>query len=275
MIIDFHTHTFPDKIASSAIDKLKKASHTYAFTDGTERGLCASMDKAGIDLSVVLPVATNPDKVAQINEISYTNNLKQNKLFYLGCMHPDCSDYANELRRISSLGLKGIKIHPVYQNTDIDDIRFLRILYEAASSGLFVITHSGYDIGFPGAVNCSPDMVKNVIKEIGNITLVLAHMGFWRSWERSKELAEYKNVYIDTSFSCGRMTPSDSFYGEKELELMSKEQFSDIVSAFGNDRVIFGSDSPWASQADYKNLILSIEDDVRIFSDNARRILKI
>ena len=35
MVIDIHTHTFPDKIAAGAIAKLQASSHTIPFTDGT------------------------------------------------------------------------------------------------------------------------------------------------------------------------------------------------------------------------------------------------
>ena len=35
MIIDFHTHTFPERIAEAALNKMKAASHTVTFTDGT------------------------------------------------------------------------------------------------------------------------------------------------------------------------------------------------------------------------------------------------
>ena len=33
MIFDIHTHTFPDKIAQSTIEKLQGMSHTAAFSD--------------------------------------------------------------------------------------------------------------------------------------------------------------------------------------------------------------------------------------------------
>ena len=49
MIIDFHTHIFPDKIAPSTMDKLCSASHTRPFSDGTADGLRASMRQAGIE----------------------------------------------------------------------------------------------------------------------------------------------------------------------------------------------------------------------------------
>ena len=59
MIIDIHTHTFPDEIAARTLEKLQHMSHTRAFTDGTVDGLKASMEAAGVDRSLVLPVATN------------------------------------------------------------------------------------------------------------------------------------------------------------------------------------------------------------------------
>ena len=35
MIIDFHTHTFPEKIVTQALKQLSGNSHTVPFTDGT------------------------------------------------------------------------------------------------------------------------------------------------------------------------------------------------------------------------------------------------
>ena len=70
MVIDFHTHTFPDKIAAATIDKLKQASHSLPFTGGTAVQLKESMKEAGIQYSVLLPVVTNPLKASPINDIS-------------------------------------------------------------------------------------------------------------------------------------------------------------------------------------------------------------
>ena len=68
MIIDIHTHTFPDAIAQKAVEKLAATSHSKAFLDGTQADLSASMKRAGIDYSVVLPVATDPQKVGKMTE---------------------------------------------------------------------------------------------------------------------------------------------------------------------------------------------------------------
>ena len=74
MIIDFHTHTFPDAIARTAVDKLQAASHTRPFSDGTAEGLRASMLRAGIAWSLVLPVATSPRQVPHINDAAIRLN---------------------------------------------------------------------------------------------------------------------------------------------------------------------------------------------------------
>ena len=62
MVIDFHTHTYPDKMAAATLDKLSGVSHLRPFTDGTAAGLAASMAQAGVDRSIVLPVATSPGR---------------------------------------------------------------------------------------------------------------------------------------------------------------------------------------------------------------------
>ena len=222
MIIDFHTHTFPDKIADAALTKMRAASHTVTFTNGTVSGLKESMKEAGIDWSVVLPVATNPLKVSSINDLSAALTEKDG-LIYFGCIHPEMEDAKGEIVRLAGLGLKGIKIHPVYQGVDIDDIRFLRILDAAAEQDLVVVTHNGDDIGFPGVVRCSPEMARRALNQVGKVKLVLAHMGGWRNWDRVADALVDTSVYLDTAFSLGALTQSQpphySAEEEKPLEL--------------------------------------------------------
>lgn len=278
MVIDFHTHTFPDKIAAAAIRKMQGDCHSAAFTEGTVSALIASMNRSGIDYSVVLPVATNPAKVSSINALSAPVSGKDG-LLYFGCIHPDMPDWHAELGRIAALGLKGIKLHPVYQGTDFDDIRNLRILERAGELGLIVVTHAGDDIGFPGVVRCSPEMIRSAIAQVGDVKLVLAHMGGWRNWERVADTLADTNVYLDTSFSLGAITPIDDHYSPHELPLLDAEQFCRLVRSFGAARILFGTDSPWSCQAqsreDIENLPLTCEEKAAILGGNAQRLLKL
>ena len=60
MLIDFHTHCFPDKVSQKAMEKLSFASGGLnPYTDGTVSGLRLLMEKSGVDKSVALNIATN------------------------------------------------------------------------------------------------------------------------------------------------------------------------------------------------------------------------
>ncbi|MBN1422128.1 MAG: amidohydrolase, partial [Planctomycetes bacterium] len=63
MIIDAHTHAFPDPLAARALESLSaNAGGIRPFHDGTVAGLIRSMDAAGVDRSVLCPIATRPDQ---------------------------------------------------------------------------------------------------------------------------------------------------------------------------------------------------------------------
>lgn len=278
MIIDIHTHVFPDHMAAKVLDKLSRLSRSIAFTDGTLDGLRRSMDQAGIDRAIVLPVATNAHQVEKINDLSARSNEKIADVIYFGAMHPDFTNYVDELSRIARLGLKGIKIHPIYQETDIDDINFLRILDRAAELGLIVIAHAGLDIGFPGVVRCSPMMIRRAVDRIGDFKFVAAHMGGWRNWDEVPTSLADTKIFIDTAFSTGRIVPrGDCHWNEKDLRMLDGDQFMKFVDAFGADRILFGTDSPWSAQSESKKFIegLPLDDDDRskILGGNAQKLL--
>ena len=287
MIIDIHTHIFPNKMAANVIDKLSRTSRTLAFTDGTVESLINSMKNSGVDISIILPVATNPHQVEKINSVSAKINLSNSELriphseliLSFACMHPEYENYSKELSRIKNLGFKGIKVHPVYQNVDIDNIKYLRIFERAAELDLTVITHAGLDIGFPGIIKCSPKMCRHVVDEIGNFKFILAHMGGWKNWDEVPLYLADTKVYIDTAFSTGTITPrKDSHWEVEELKMLNEEQFMKLFNVFGADRIIFGTDSPWSSQSESINFIeklpITEDDKLKIFGGNAEKLLQ-
>ena len=141
MIIDFHTHTFPEKISEKVMDKLGHLSGIEPGTNGAPSGLAASMKEAGIDYSVNLPVMTSVKQTGSVNEkmIQAKEELKKEGILTFGGLHPDMENYREELKKLADAGISGIKLHPAYQAVDVDDIRMERIIDAASELGLIVL----------------------------------------------------------------------------------------------------------------------------------------
>jgi len=279
MIVDFHTHTFPDKIASRALERLQTMSHNAVFTDGTVSGLLASMHVAGVTHSVVLPVVTNPEKTIHINNISM-EHFASDGLIYFGGIHPDTENPRDELVRIAQAGIKGIKLHPLQQGVNIDDKRYLKILEYCSELDLIVVLHAGADPGFPGQERVTPKMIRQALDQVGPIKLIAAHMGSLMYWDSVPEYLLDTSVYIDTSFALGKMAQtSENFYTEDQLQLLSEEQFCQLIALFGKERILFGTDSPWNRQIYTKKQIdsLPLSEDVKehIYFKNACKLLNL
>ena len=265
MVIDFHTHIFPDKIAAKTIEHLEKVGGITAATDGTLSGLLASMERCGVDLSVILPVATKPAQFESIQSFAKSvNEQYPGKLLSFGGIHPDCEDYKKELDTIKELGFKGIKIHPDYQGVMIDDIRYMRIIEYANELGLIILTHAGIDIGLPEPVHCPPKSMRKVLDAIQPEKMVLAHYGAWSQWEEVYEYLAGENVWFDTAFI---------------YDYITEEQFFKILEKHGSDKILFATDSPWSDMEKGINWIrrLSLPQNVieDILSGNAKRLLGI
>ena len=131
-IIDVHTHAFPDRLAEQAMAGLLKAAGNYRpHTDGTIAGLTASMDAAGITSSFVLNIATNPRQAGNIRR--WCSEIGSDRIIPVGSVHPRSPSAAAELAALKDAGVKGVKLHPVYQNFNADDKAVFPV-YETISS---------------------------------------------------------------------------------------------------------------------------------------------
>lgn len=276
-VIDFHTHIFPNNIAIKAIPILENNGHILANTNGCLSGLVNSMKKANISYSLALPVATKETQVISINNfaINVNNHYKEHHVLSFGGMHPLFQDYKNELDRLKENGILGIKLHPEYQNTYIDDKSYIDIIDYAFSIGLMVIIHAGIDIGIDSDIKASPDRIlncKNQLKHEG--IFILAHMGSWDMWDLVYDKILGKGFYIDTAFSLGEIS-----YKNNIVSMFDEKKFKEFILKQGADYILFATDSPWADQEDYMNKILNmnIEEEVldKILFKNAKKLLKI
>lgn len=268
MIIDFHTHIFPEKLAVKTITKLEAAANVKACADGREQTLIRSMEASGVDVSIVLPVVTAPEQFSTINRFAVSLNEKYSgknvRLLSFGGIHPDTADYKSKLRELKEMGLQGIKLHPDYQGTYFDDLKYMRILEEASVLGLVTVVHAGIDIGFPDHVHCSVDRILKVLDEVAPQKLVLAHLGGFRVWEDVEQRIAGRDVYLDTAYTEG---------------MIADELFLKILKKHGADRILFATDSPWSGQAEslaqIRRLVVNEQEREMILGRNAQRLITV
>lgn len=263
-MIDFHTHIFPEKIAKSTLDFLESRCHIHPYTNGMTSGLYRSTRDAGLDFSVIMPVVTKPSQFESINRFAASLQNEQEGLLSFGGIHPDQENYKEKLRQIADMGMKGIKLHPDYQQVMINDIRYKRIISYASELGLIISVHAGFDPGYPECVHCPPRLAKEMLRDVRPSKLILAHMGGYRRWDEVEEYLIGEDVWFDTA----------AVFGE-----MPDEQFIRMVKSHGASRILFGTDSPWAGQKEFvaylNRLPLTDEEKQCIFQKNGEALLGI
>ena len=251
MVVDFHTHVFPDKIAKKTIEYLAEKGGNTPHSDGTVSGLYSALEKGLVDVAVALPVLTKPEQfesvfnfVIKINE-EFSN--KDKKIISFGGIHPACDDIKGKLKRVKEAGLKGVKIHPDYQNTFIDDDGYIEILKCAKDLDLIVVTHAGIDCGYRECtIKCPPSLTRKVIDKVNHEKFVLAHLG---GSEMVGDVLKYlagEKVYFDTAYVLSRI---------------KKEDFLSVLDKHGDDRILFASDFPWSSMDGDVEILKSFVED--------------
>jgi predicted TIM-barrel fold metal-dependent hydrolase len=263
--IDFHTRIFPDQIAKQAMDAPAAGSGTNRpCTDGTLQGLLDSMQRANISASLVANVAAKPSQMYPVLE--HCKEIRSSSIHPLVSFHPSNSPEEVEemLGQAQREKIRGVKLHPQEQNFNIDD-KWMYGFYELiASCGLFVIFQTGYDVAYPGNTQADVERVKKIADWFRDLTIVCTHVGGWKQWERISCLSGCANVHTETSMTLGEV---------------SDEEFIRLINHFDEDRVLFGSGSPWMDQQEAlkRTLGLNISDarKEKLLYKNAVALLKL
>lgn len=263
MLIDFHTHAFPPKLAGRALGKLSyDAGGLEPQTDGTLASLKQQMEADGVDLSVVLAIATNPQQQRKVNDYAMEMD-RDAKIAAFGSVHPDAPDALEELERIKAAGLKGVKLHPEFQGFYADDEKMKPIYRKISELGLITVFHAGEDYGYPPPYHAMPEHLKNALVWF-DTPVVAAHWGGIGCGREVLEKLCGENIWFDLSYG---------------YAAMAKPMAQAILDAHGPEKLLFGSDSPWHRAAWEKRLLdtldISPEDREKICWKNAASLLKL
>jgi predicted TIM-barrel fold metal-dependent hydrolase len=260
MIIDFHAHVYPDKIAAKAIRNISDFYKIpiHCSCDGTPDNLISLGDEAGIDRFVIFSAAQTASQVTGINDyISRVALAHPQRFIGFGSVHADSSP--DEIDRLQTLGLKGVKLHPDFQSFNIDDERMLPI-YARMEGKLPVIVHTGdyrYDWSHPRRMARVCDMFPK-------LTVIAAHFGGWSLWDLAQDFLEHRRCYVDVSSS---------------IMFLGNRRATELIRVYGAERVLFGTDYPmWNPKEELERLYalnLSSREMDLILANNAAELLEI
>jgi uncharacterized protein len=261
-VIDFHTHIFPDHLAARAMATLTEHAPSVApCSDGTLGGLKKSMQQNQVTQSVLLPIATKPAQVRTINQLC--PGLVSLETIPFGTLHPAMENVEDEVLYLKSLNVKGIKLHPEYQDFYIDAPNILPIYEMLAATGFIVVFHAGKD---PGPFTCDhalPPAFKKIHQNFPDLKMVVTHMGGWQVWEAVEQNIINLPIFFDTA---------------AVREFMPEQEFKRLAGLHGTEWILFGTDSPWYDQGRDREWIETMDftsnEKERIFYKNAQELLQ-
>jgi len=260
MIIDFHTHAWPDKIAQKAREHLEGMFRVKLVGEPTVDTLLRSMDRNRIDISVICAVATRPEQVASINDWLF--GVRSDRLRAFAALHPDFAGWPQELQRIQQQA-DGVKFQPEFQNFYVDEERMFPIYEAMEDLGIPVLFHCGKELSGTMLVRSSPVRLKKVKKAFPKLTIIAGHFGGFELWPEVDEHLLGEDLYFDTAF----------FFGH-----LPQQEAARMLKAHPAKRLLFGTDFPLIDpRQDLEHLnALPISDDLkeRILFRNALQILK-
>lgn len=271
MIVDFHSHNFPPSVATRALSLLTKKTSNRLFPvgDGTLVNQLDYLEQAGIDKAVMCPIATRPEHfdvilatALAIREGRLGERARQRIIPFVS-IHPLDPQLNDHLEQIAALGIKGLKVHPYYQDFDLADPSVWPMFRKIADLGLVVQCHCGYDIGYPGRYDfCGPREIVKLLKNVRGLKFVAAHLGGCSGFapHMTDELIEC-GAYIDTA--------------ALHIDQHRDEQMR-ILRSWPRDRILFGSDFPWVHYPEILAWVRSIrakEDLPLLLGGNAMALL--
>ena len=214
------------------------------------------MEAAGIARSIVFPLN---DPNAR-DDYSGPNDVVWNAF----TEHPDAfvpffrlnphKDYEGEFARCVERGFKGLKLHPVSQEFELDDDRVVPLFEMAAQADLPVLVHAGF------AMQRIVEPLLPTIERLPGLRLILGHCAMVEILAAARAFADHPNVLFETS-------------------VVKAKDLYVLFSSFDPSRICFGSDIPYGDLPSTMHAALlaadaaglSEEELSGVFSRNIRR----
>lgn len=222
-------------------------AHIGVDMDGrtmTADGMRDRMLQAGVSRSIVFPL-NDPnahDDFSGPNDALWAAYEDYPDLFVPFFRLNPHMDYEKEFGRCVDLGFKGLKLHPVSQQFELDDPKFVRLLEMAAEADLPVLIHAGF------AMQRIVEPLLPTVEAHPELRLILGHAAMVEVLEATRAFRDHENVLFETSV-----------VGARDLYMLFRE--------FDHSRICFGSDIPYGDLPSTLYAALAVADAAGVPDD--------
>ena len=173
-------------------------THVGVDIDGrrmTAAGMKERMDAANVYTSIIFPL-NDPnarDDYSGPNDVVWAAHEEYQGAFVPFFRLNPHKDYEAEFERCVQRGFKGLKLHPVSQEFELDDTRVARLFEMAAAVDLPVLVHTGF------AMERIVEPLLPTVERLPELRLILGHAAMVELLAATRAFSDYPNVLFETS----------------------------------------------------------------------------
>lgn len=264
------------------------ANHCHVYPkgrrpNGTIDALKAMMEDCQIEKAVAFAPFPHVMKDAGLtqdrNEFLAERIKNDDRFVGFGTVDFDRDDVANQVKRIASLGFKGIKVHPAAQEISVVGEKAFALYAEAAAQGLFLSFHTG--LHWHRLKDYHPVLFDEVAWHFPELQFSMEHIGGYHFFRDALAVLcnnarhePHANVYAGWT----SVTDTD----KNDIWSLSDDELLAVIRQTGPEQSIFGTDFPFKSNKKIKTSIarfeaLPISEEAKngLFGKNLARVLNI
>ncbi len=252
-MVDVHSHIFEEHYRESLINETLLTPTSYELklihgSDGKFSSLQKSADKNNISKFFILPVVRDPKSIERINNFYYRESITDPRAVFCGTVSPGHPRLKEILADLKSRGAKLIKLHSYLQRFDILSKPALELFEEIIELDFPVIFDTARirqeHLGPEDSLNylTEPSKLLELHALLPDMRIIAAHGGGVLITDRERKSLIGSGIYIEVSTSFNMSDWPEDNYSK------SRENISYLLNSHDQDKLFFGSDSPWRNQ---------------------------
>jgi hypothetical protein len=237
MLVDCHTHiwAYPGHLSEEFVAEAnaRARGHAMDLHVPPERHWEAMR---GVDKVIVFGLRAFHSGLLTPNEyVAEYANAHPEKVIGFAGVDPAADNVRETLDRAMELGLRGVKLGPIYQNIHPTDPRMLEVYAFCQRQGLPVMIHQGTTFPRTAPLKYAlPLLLEDVAIEFPDLKMVIAHLGHPWIEDTIVLIRKQPNLYSDISALHYRPW---QFYNA----LIAAKEYGVL------DKLLFGSDYPFTT----------------------------